>query len=134
MQANKIKVNKKWIQVSEERFEKCGYELIGNILKNDELPTAILVVYDDIAIGAIKAIHDKELKVPDDISLVGIDNIRMASYCCPELTSIAGPIEELGKIAVNLLFKKVKEPEYRIVQNIKLTPVFIERKSVKSIN
>jgi len=134
MQANKLKVNKKWIQVSEERFEKCGYDLMCNILKNDELPTAILGAYDDIAIGAIKAIHDKGLNVPNDISVVGIDNVRVASYYYPELTTIAGPIEEMGKIAVKLLFKKVKDSEYKVVQNVKLTPMLVERRSVKSLS
>ncbi len=134
MHSNKLKVNKKWIQVSEERFEKCGYDLMCNMLKNDELPTAILGAYDDIAIGAIKAIHDKGLNVPDNISVIGIDNVRIASYYSPELTTIAGPIEEMGKIAVKLLFKKVKDPNYKVIQNVKLSPMLIERKSVKLIN
>ena len=104
-----------------------------NMLKNDELPTAILSAYDDIAIGAIKAIYDKGLNVPGDISVVGIDNVRVASYYYPEITTIAGPIEEMSKIAVKLLFKKVKDSEYKIVQNVKLSPMLIERKSVKDI-
>ena len=128
-----MKVNRKWIQVSEERFEKCGYDLMNNILKNDELPTAILGAYDDIAIGAIKAIHDKGLKVPDDISVIGIDNVRVASYYSPEMTTIAGPVEEMGKIAVKLLFKKVKDEQYKVIQNVMLSPMLIERKSVKKI-
>lgn len=109
MQDNKMKINKKWIQVSRERFEKCGYELMSGILKSNDIPSAILGAYDDIAIGAIKAVHDRGLKVPDDISIVGIDNIRTASYYSPELTTVAGPVEEMGKIAVKLLFKKVKQ-------------------------
>ncbi|NMB96058.1 MAG: LacI family transcriptional regulator [Clostridiaceae bacterium] len=133
LQENKMKVNRKWIQVSEERFEKCGYDLMNNILKNDELPTAILGAYDDIAIGAIKAIHDKGLKVPDDISVIGIDNVRVASYYSPEMTTIAGPVEEMGKIAVKLLFKKVKDEQYKVIQNVMLSPMLIERKSVKKI-
>jgi len=130
MQENKMRVNKKWIQVSEERFEKCGYELMSNILKSDDIPTAILGAYDDIAIGAIKAIHDKDLKVPDDISVIGIDNVRVASYYCPEITTVAGPVEEMGKIAVKLLFKKVKDEQYKVVQNVMLSPMLIQRKSV----
>lgn len=129
MQENKMKVNKKWIQVSEERFEKCGYELMSNILKTNDVPSAILSAYDDIAIGAIKAIHDKGLSVPDDISVVGIDNIRTASYCIPELTTVAGTVEEMGKIAVKLLFKKVKDNQYKVIQNVMLSPMLIQRKS-----
>lgn len=129
LQEHKIPVNKKWIQVSEERFEKCGYELMSNILKSNDFPSAILGAYDDIAIGAIKAIHDKGLSVPDDISVVGIDNIRSASYCIPELTTVAGAVEEMGKIAVKLLFKKLKDNQYKVIQNVMLSPMLIQRKS-----
>ncbi|HOJ10392.1 MAG TPA: LacI family DNA-binding transcriptional regulator [Clostridiales bacterium] len=131
MQENKMKINKKWIQVEEERFEKCGYDLMSSLLKADDIPTAVLAAYDDIAIGAIKAVFDKGLKVPDDISVVGIDNVRISSYYQPELTTIAGPVEEMGKIAVKLLFKKVKDRQYNVVQNVRLSPRLVQRKSAK---
>lgn len=129
MHDNKMEINKKWIQVSKERFEKCGYELMSNILKSKDIPSAILGAYDDIAIGAMKAIHDKGLRVPEDISVVGIDNIRLASYCIPELTTIASSVEEMGKIAVKLLFKKVKDSQYKVIQNVMLSPTLVHRKS-----
>lgn len=131
LQENKIKINKKWIQVSNERFEKCGYELMNIILKNEEIPTAILGAYDDIAIGAMKAIHDRELNVPRDVSVVGIDNVKVASYYCPELTTVAAPIEEMGKIAVKLLFKKIKDYRYKVIQSVKLSPFLVQRKSAE---
>ncbi|MDD3838944.1 MAG: LacI family DNA-binding transcriptional regulator [Clostridia bacterium] len=129
MRENKMQINKKYIKVSEERFQKCGYELMNNMLLEDDVPTAILAAYDDIAIGATKAIFDKGLIVPDDISILGIDNARVSSYCRPELTTIAGPVEEMGKIAVKLLFKKIKESQYNVIQNVKLSPRLIQRKS-----
>ncbi len=130
---NELKINKKWIQVSEERFERCGYELMSNLLKEGGLPTAILAAYDDIAIGAVKAVHDAGLKVPDDISIIGIDNIRVTEYYNPTLTSVAGPVEEMGRIALKLLFKKIKSPEYNVVQNVTLPPRLITRGSVKTV-
>ncbi len=133
LEENKLKINKKWIQVSEDRFEKCGYELMSNILKGDDIPTAVLAAYDDIAIGAIKAIYDKGLQVPNDISIMGIDDVRIASYFQPELTTIAGPIEEMGKIAVKLLFKKVEDSQYNVIQNVRLSPRLVQRKSTKAV-
>jgi len=129
MQENNMKLNKKWMQTGRERFEKCGYELMGGILKNGDMPTAILGAYDDIAIGAIKAIHDHGMAVPDDISVIGIDNIRVASYYNPEITTVAGPVEEMGKIAAKLLLKKIKDDCYKVVQNVMLQPALIRRKS-----
>lgn len=69
--------------------------------------TAVFAAYDDIAIGAIRAVNDEGLKVPDDISIIGIDNIRSTDYSNPPLTTVAGPIVEMGKIALKLLFKKI---------------------------
>ncbi len=133
MQENKMKVNKKWMLVSEERFEKCGYNIMNSMLQSDDRPTAIFAAYDDVAIGAIKASHDKGLRVPEDISVTGIDNIRAASYCRPELTTVAGSVEEMGTIAVKLLFKKLKDERYKVVQNVMLSPTLIERKSTTKI-
>jgi DNA-binding LacI/PurR family transcriptional regulator len=135
MEENKLKINKKWIQVSSERFERCGYETMSNILMSGgSLPTAVLAAYDDIAIGAIRAVNDEGLKVPDDISIIGIDNIRSTVYSNPPLTTVAGPIVEMGKIALKLLFKKINSPKYSVVQNVTLSPELIQRKSVKDMN
>ncbi len=131
LEENKLRANKKWIKVHKERFEKCGYDSRSAILKGDEIPSAILAAYDDIAVGVIKAIYDSGRSVPDDISVIGIDNIRSAQYLCPELTTIAGPVEEMGKIAIKLLFKKIKNKEYKVVQNVRLSPNLIIRKSIK---
>jgi DNA-binding LacI/PurR family transcriptional regulator len=134
MRENELKINKKWIHVStKERFERCGYETMSSLLEGDALPTAILAAYDDIAIGAVKAVHNAGLKVPDDISIIGIDNIRVTEYYNPTLTSVAGPVEEMARIALKLLFKKIKSPGYNVIQNVTLTPRLITRGSVKSI-
>ncbi|NLC45260.1 MAG: LacI family transcriptional regulator [Clostridiales bacterium] len=133
LQANNIKMNRKWIRVSEERFEKCGYDLMTDMLKEDNLPTAILSAYDNIAVGAIKAITDSGRNVPEDISMIGIDNISVTAYYNPEITSVAGPAEEMARIAVKLLFKKIESPEYKVIQNVVLPPTLVVRKSVKSL-
>ncbi|NLB43149.1 MAG: LacI family transcriptional regulator [Clostridiales bacterium] len=131
LQAKNLRVNRKWIRVSEERFEKCGYDLMTNMLKDDDLPTAILGAYDNVVIGAIKAITDAGRKVPEDISMIGIDNISVTAYYNPEITSLAGPAEEMARIAVKLLFKKIESPDYKVIQNVVLPPTLVVRKSIK---
>lgn len=134
LQENKLKVNKKWIRVSEERFEKCGYDLLTAMIKEGDLPTAIVGAYDNIVIGAVKAITDSGRKVPEDISIIGIDNISVTNYYNPEITSVAGPVEEMARIAVKLLFKKIDSSEYDVVQNVVLPPRLITRKSVRKLS
>ncbi|HHW32275.1 MAG TPA: LacI family transcriptional regulator [Clostridiaceae bacterium] len=134
MKENNIAINQNWIMESNERFEKCGYNLMKKIIVAGEMPTAVMGAYDDIAIGAIKALHDNGFVVPKDISVVGIDNIRSASYISPELTTVAAPIDEMCRIAVKLLLKKIKDNNYKIVQNVKLSPFLVQRNTVKKIN
>ena len=74
-------------------------------------PTALFACNDLMAIGAIRAIAEAGLRVPEEISLVGFDNIELASYTIPPLTTIAQPIQEAGQIAVDFLLSRIREPD-----------------------
>ena len=62
-----------------------------------------------MAIGAIHSIQDEGLKVPDDFSIISVDNIRMASMVRPLLTTVAQPMYDLGAVAMRLLTKLMKK-------------------------
>lgn len=66
-------------------------------------PTAILSFGDEMAIGALAALRDAGLSCPDDMSVIGFDDIAMASYCAPPLTTISQPAHEIGRRTVGLL-------------------------------
>lgn len=78
------------------------------LLKNKNRPTAILCFNDDIAIGAIHEIKKHGLRVPDDISIVGFDNIKVSAYVDPPLTTIDQPAYEMGRKAVEVVLSKIK--------------------------
>jgi LacI family transcriptional regulator len=61
--------------------------------------TAVFVVSDDIAMGAMRAMLDQRIRIPDDVSIVGFDNIEMADYTNPRLTTIHQPVQEIGEQA-----------------------------------
>ena len=68
-----------------------------------------LVCYDDIAaIGAIRAIREHGLRVPEDISVVGFDDIEGASYFTPGLTTIRQPLQQMGTVAAHTLLKHIR--------------------------
>ena len=71
-------------------------------------PTAVFAASDSMAIGAIKAIRDTGLRVPEDISVVGFDDIPSAVTIEPELTTVRQPIERLGQLAVDLLIDRLE--------------------------
>ncbi|HOJ09543.1 MAG TPA: LacI family DNA-binding transcriptional regulator [Clostridiales bacterium] len=78
------------------------------LLKKDNIPTAVFAISDSMAIGAIRCFREKGLKVPEDISIIGFDDITYASMCEPMLTTISQPQFELGCEAMELLLMQMR--------------------------
>lgn len=87
---------------------KDGYNAMSRLLNIKNPPTAVFFANDDMAVGGISCIVSNGLKVPEDISVVGFDDIPIASIFIPSLTTIKQPIFEMGKSAVTNLIKKIK--------------------------
>jgi LacI family transcriptional regulator len=86
---------------------ESGYWAMDRILNRKERPTAVAAASDLMAIGAMNAILDRGLRVPEDISVVGFDNIWMAGAVRPGLTTVAQPMYEIGARAVSLLAQAI---------------------------
>ena len=80
------------------------------------------------AFGAIRAIHEAGLHVPDDISVVGFDDIESAAYHLPALTTVRQPLQEMGEIAARTLLNRIEHRE-PYVPEIAIEPEFIVRNS-----
>lgn len=85
-----------------------AYENMQEMLKRAKLPTALFCANDTVAIGAIKAINEKGICIPDEIAIIGLDDIEMASYTTPALTTIHVPKEDLGRFAVKILVDRIE--------------------------
>lgn len=84
-----------------------GYEAMHAILRDTHRPSAVFVCNDLMAIGALRAVHESGLRVPDDISIVGFDDIELAAYTSPPLTTVAQPKNLIGALAVDMLLERV---------------------------
>ncbi|MDB4894413.1 MAG: catabolite control protein, partial [Firmicutes bacterium] len=82
---------------------ESGYWAMQRILNCQQPPTAVVAASDLMAIGAMNAVMDRGLRVPEDISVVGFDNIWMAQAVRPPLTTVAQPMYDIGAWAVSLL-------------------------------
>ncbi len=89
--------------------ESSGYALTRELLALPEPPDAILCSSDHLAVGALEAIKEAGLSVPDNIALVGFDNRYFAAHQRPPLTTVALPLREMGKLAGDLLIEAVRE-------------------------
>ena len=105
-----LTVRDEWI-VTGDFQHKGGYEAVQHLLKLDETPTAIFACNDLMAVGVIAALQEVGLRVPYDISVIGYDDIPLASYTNPRLTTIDQPARELGHLAIARLFERFDNPD-----------------------
>lgn len=116
--------------VSEERFEQAGIDCAKQILASPVPYTAVLCTYDNIALGLIKHFAEQGYKVPEDFSVIGINNIPFSQYAEPSLSTIDEHIDEVCHAAWELLNKKMKNVYYRPPQPISFDGTLLLRKSV----
>jgi LacI family transcriptional regulator, repressor for deo operon, udp, cdd, tsx, nupC, and nupG len=109
-----------------------GFNLMMKFFALGQLPTAIFAANDEMAMGVIKAIKSKGLNVPEDISVLGFDNLKFSSIFEPGLTTIAQPAFEIGENAMELLMKLISKEEVKHEQII-LADQLVVRESVRSI-
>ncbi len=94
--------------------------------------TAVVAAADILAIGAMKGFYERGVRVPDDISVMGFDDLEISQYLTPGLTTVRQEISEKGKKAVELLIKNINEPDLTKQEQI-LSVKLVERGSVKRI-
>lgn len=109
-----------------------GYEHVRRLLLLKDRPTAIFAANDINAIHGYKAIQEFNLKIPDDISVIGFDDIDLAKYAIPSLTTIRVYKEELGSIGVRILLQLIKG-EITTPMKTVLPTKLIERDSVTQL-
>ncbi len=124
-----LKIKKEFVKVGSERFEEGGYLRMKELLEQKTLPEVLFASYDHMALGAMKAIHEAGLRIPEDISIFGYDNINECEYMYKSLTSISQPIREMTKIGINSLIEKIENKEESSVHHITLKPKLIVRES-----
>ncbi|MFD0958246.1 LacI family DNA-binding transcriptional regulator [Paenibacillus chungangensis] len=122
------------IPFDESMIVNCGHSIddgkqsMRSLIQSGNPPTAIFACNDIIAIGAIQAARELEVKVPDHMSVIGFDNTVMATLIAPQLTTIAQPIKEMGRYAADLLISEIKGTK-SAKQRIVLLPELVVRQS-----
>ena len=124
---NKIDFNSDYV-VESTFTEQGGYEAMLKLLRVSPLPSAVFASNDLIAFGAIDAIKEHNLSVPEDISVVGFNDIWMAKRITPPLTTVRFPLYDMGRISIEILINKIQK-QNNLKDKIILTPELIIRKS-----
>ncbi|MEA4889641.1 MAG: LacI family DNA-binding transcriptional regulator [Clostridiaceae bacterium] len=131
---NDIPIIDEYISISTLRFEECGYQGMKTILQGSSRPTAVFAAYDDIAIGAMRAITEQGLSIPEDISVIGMDNVTVCPYLYKGLTTVSNPIKEMAAVSISILSRKIEDKEFTVIQNVVLKPSLIIRETTMKLN
>ncbi|HHW68272.1 MAG: transcriptional regulator [Defluviitaleaceae bacterium] len=108
-----------------------GYLAMVNAIKRGNLPTAFFVASDSMAIGALKALHEHNISVPDQVSIVGFNDIPNAEYTVPSLTTVRTYTEFMGVTGVKLLMDLIENGANDIGRKVIIPTEFIIRNSTK---
>ena len=128
--------NQFYVKTTNSDFES-GKVAAEKILKINPKPDAAVFHNDEMAAGAMTFLLQKNIKIPEDISIVGYDNLPLSEAFAVPLTTVSIPQEELGRISVNLILERIAhsntpQKQNKIAQSIQLSPELVIRKSTKS--
>ncbi|SHK15528.1 LacI family DNA-binding transcriptional regulator [Paramaledivibacter caminithermalis] len=131
MKESNLEIDKRLIKNCEFKLD-LAYNAVQEMINDETLSTAIFATTDYMAFGAINALIDNGYKVPEDVSVAGFNDIKLASIYRPKLTTIRQPIYDIGAVAIRVIIKKIKGEE--IKDNVFVLPhELVERDSCKKI-
>lgn len=110
-----------------------GYRATNELFNRGAKFTALVACNDAVAIGAMRALKEKGLSVPEDFSVVGFDDIELCDHVEPRLTSIRVPKEDLGAYALRVLARSIKQGEQPI-SSMLIDPSLVVRESTRSLS
>ncbi|QMU08486.1 LacI family DNA-binding transcriptional regulator [Levilactobacillus suantsaii] len=111
---------------------ESGYRAMRAILSATQTPTCIFAANDDMATGAVRACQDLGYKVPEDISIIGYDDMNYAKYLVPRLTTVRKPTDDIVQEGVSALTELLNNPSMMPIKKI-AEPTLIVRDSVKDL-
>jgi LacI family transcriptional regulator len=109
-----------------------GFDTMKKVLATTERPTAVFVCNDLMAIGALSAAHEAGIQVPHDLSMVGFDDIELAHFTSPPLTTVVQPKQLMGAMAVDMLLERIQSKR-EISKQVLLQPTLMVRGSTAKV-
>ena len=124
------------LPIDEQLIRHCGHTMQDGYLAARALldltprPTAIWTINDLLAVGALRAIYERCLHIPQDVALAGFDDIALASQLYPPLTTVHMPAKEMGCRAVQILFHRIENPQLEPMQEMLSLDLIIRQSTV----
>jgi DNA-binding LacI/PurR family transcriptional regulator len=110
-----------------------GYAATRRLLAAGKPFTALFAFNDVSAIGAVRAFREAGLRVPEDVSVVGFDDVQSAAYQNPALTTVRQPLRRMGRLAADQVLEQIGSPGQPAVQQIVVSPELVVRESTRPL-
>ncbi len=119
-----------FIRLTENSWSPAlGYGPVKALLTRTRNFTALFAFNDIAAFGAIRALHEAGLRVPDDVSVIGFDDVLSAPFGIPSLTTIRQPLREMGRLGAECLLNRINHPKTNHPQQVVMQPELVVRES-----
>ncbi len=112
---------------------ESGYRLLLELIEMEEPPTAVLVTNYEMTLGAVMAINESDITVPDDISIIGFDNLQLAKVVKPPLSIVIQPVKQIGEVAANMILRRLKGDNSNFPSMIRLKTELMLKDSIKKV-
>lgn len=129
MTLNKLEINQDYIIRCDDFSVKAAKEATKRLLNMENVPDAVFGINDDMAIGAIEAIKEKGLKIPQDVAVFGFSNSKRSHYMSPSVSTINQFPEKIGEKAAELLFQQILDPKHAQIRKEVINCELIIRES-----
>lgn len=113
----------------EEYTSESGYLMMNEMISEGHMPTAVFCANDPIAIGAMRALKEHNYRIPEDISIVGFDDIKAASFTSPPLTTVYAPGTEMGEYGAHIVYSILSRYRRPMPIRIQVPCTLIRRES-----
>ncbi|KRQ86274.1 Catabolite control protein A [Caloramator mitchellensis] len=135
LESRGMEFNPKYVVEAEDFTHEAGQKAALQLLQQtfDDFPTAVYVAYDDVAYVSMTTFQEKGFRIPEDISIVGFDNIKISAFTTPPLTTIEQDRMEIGKRAADLLINLIEEKEIDEPYEIRIPTKLIMRNSCSRV-
>ena len=129
-----IEIPDEYVLEAPYRDTRSAYERTLELLDLPERPTCIMYPDDFAAFGGIRAISERGLRIPEDISIAGYDGLRIGRHVTPRLTTLRQDTERIGRTAADRLVDMIESPKTTLIQHYMVTGVLYEGESVADIS
>ncbi|MCE7792905.1 LacI family transcriptional regulator [Salipaludibacillus sp. CUR1] len=128
LEAHGITPLSKWI-INGKFTQEGGYQATKMLVHQGDIPEAVFYANDEMAIGGLEALKEHNIRVPEDISIIGFDDIQLTPYLTPPLTTMRQPKYEIGKLAAHVIFRVLEGDQ--VNEHYTFDTELIKRESVR---